>query len=193
MATPRTLSDKIWNSHVIHSPLQEAARLAALAEAGHEDTGLLAERADLLYIDLHLVHEVTSAQAFEGLRLAGRNVRRPDLTLATADHNVPTVDRDRPWPDALSIQQVDVLGRNAKEFGCPLFRDRRPPPGNRPRHRAGAGPQPAGHDDRLRRQPHLNPRCPRRVAFGIGTSEVEHVLATQTLRQVRAQEHVRSG
>jgi 3-isopropylmalate/(R)-2-methylmalate dehydratase large subunit len=185
MAMPRTLSEKIWNSHVIHSPLQEAARLAALADAGQEDTGLLAERADLLYIDLHLVHEVTSAQAFEGLRLSGRKVRRPDLTLATADHNVPTVDRDRPWPDALSIQQVDVLGRNAKAFGVPYF----------------------GIDDRRQgivhvigpeqglSQPGMTIVCGDShtsthgalgaLAFGIGTSEVEHVLATQTLRQVR--------
>ena len=98
MPDSRTLSEKIWDAHVIASPLQETARLAALAEAGEEDTGLLAERADLLYIDLHLVHEVTSAQAFEGLRLSGRQVRRPDLTLATADHNVPTVHRDLPGP-----------------------------------------------------------------------------------------------
>src|SRR5678815_3090786 len=121
MPEPRTLSEKIWESHVIHSPLQEAARLAALAEAGQEDTGLLAERADLLYIDLHLVHEVTSAQAFEGLRLAGRKVRRPDLTLATVDHNVPTRDRDKPWTDPLSVQQVEVLRKNCEDFGVPLF------------------------------------------------------------------------
>ena len=81
-------SEKIWNSHVIHSPLQEAARLAASPKRARKTRGCSAERADLSYIDLHLVHEVTSAQAFDGLRLAGRKVRRPDLTLATADHNV---------------------------------------------------------------------------------------------------------
>ena len=185
MPEPRTLSEKIWESHVIRSPRQEAARLAALAESGQEDTGLLAERADLLYIDLHLVHEVTSAQAFEGLRLAGRQVRRPDLTLATADHNVPTLDRNRPWPDPLSIRQVDVLGQNVKVFGIRYF----------------------GIDDSRQgivhvigpeqglSQPGMTIVCGDShtsthgalgaLAFGIGTTEVEHVLATQTLRQVR--------
>src|SRR5215204_985264 len=95
VATPRTLADKLWDRHVVRSAAGEP---------------------DLLYIDLHLVHEVTSPQAFEGLRLAGRGVRRPDLTLATADHNVPTVDRDKTWPDPLSIRQVDVLRQNVKEF-----------------------------------------------------------------------------
>jgi 3-isopropylmalate/(R)-2-methylmalate dehydratase large subunit len=185
MSEPRTLSEKIWESHVIRSPRQDAARVAALAEAGAEDTGLLAERADLLYIDLHLVHEVTSAQAFEGLRLAGRTVRRPDLTLATADHNVPTVDREKPWPDPLSIQQVDVLGRNAKEFGIPYFglADRR------------QGIVHVIGPEQGLSQPGMTIVCGDShtsthgalgaLAFGIGTSEVEHVLATQTLRQVR--------
>ena len=185
MSEPRTLSEKIWENHVIRSLRQEAARLAALAEAGQADTGLLAERADLLYIDLHLVHEVTSAQAFEGLRLAGRTVRRPDLTLATADHNVPTVDRDRPWPDALSVQQVDVLGQNVKAFGIRYF---------------GIDDQRQGivhviGPEQGLSQPGMTIVCGDShtsthgalgaLAFGIGTSEVEHVLATQTLRQVR--------
>src|SRR5437764_3529073 len=101
MAAPRTMFEKVWADH----------------EVGPE----------LLYVDLHLVHEVTSAQAFEGLRLSGRKVRRPDLTLATADHNVPTRDREREWPDPLSIQQVDALRKNCEEFGVPMFgvRDRR--------------------------------------------------------------------
>src|SRR3972149_5334724 len=100
MADPMTLSEKIWESHVVHR------------EAGQPD---------LLYVDLHLVHEVTSAQAFEALRIAGRRVRRPALTIATADHNVPTTDRDKPWPDPLSIQQVDVLSSNVHEADIPHF------------------------------------------------------------------------
>src|SRR5215470_2773562 len=100
MAEPRTLSEKIWESHVVRR------------EAGQPD---------LLYIDLHLVHEVTSAQAFEGLRMSNRKVRRPDLTLATVDHNVPTADRDKPWPDPLSIEQVAVLDKNAVDFALPYF------------------------------------------------------------------------
>ena len=95
MSQARTTSQKIWDNHVVRS------------EAG---------KPDLLYIDLHLVHEVTSPQAFEGLRLAGRKVRRPDLTLATVDHNVPTIDRDKPWTDPLSVQQVEVLRKNCEEF-----------------------------------------------------------------------------
>jgi 3-isopropylmalate/(R)-2-methylmalate dehydratase large subunit len=140
---------------------------------------------DLLYIDLHLVHEVTSPQAFEGLRLSGRRVRRPDLTLATVDHNVPTVDRDLLWPDPLSVQQVEALRKNCEEFGVPLY----------------------GIDD-IRQgivhiigpeqgltQPGMTIVCGDShtsthgafgaLAIGIGTSEVEHVLATQTLPQVR--------
>src|SRR3990167_8509517 len=100
MPEPRTTSQKIWDEHLVRS------------EAG---------KPDLLYVDLHLVHEVTSPQAFEGLRLAGRTVRRPDLTLATVDHNVPTADRDRPWADPLSVQQVETLRRNCEEFSVPLF------------------------------------------------------------------------
>ena len=100
MATPRTTSQKIWDNHLVRS------------EAG---------KPDLLYIDLHLVHEVTSPQAFESLRLAGRKVRRPELTLATVDHNVPTADRDKPWTDPLSVQQVETLRTNVAEFGVPYF------------------------------------------------------------------------
>src|SRR3954466_10583916 len=96
----RTLLDKVWEKHIVRR------------EEG---------RPDLLYIDLHLVHEVTSPQAFESLRLAARKVRRPELTIATADHNVPTRDRDKLWPDPLSIQQVEVLDRNASDFGVEYF------------------------------------------------------------------------
>src|SRR6185295_14661964 len=95
-----TLFDRVWESHVVRR-----------AEG----------KPDLLYIDLHLVHEVTSAQAFEGLRLAGRKVRRPELTLATPDHNVPTIGRNEPWTDPLSVQQVDVLRTNCEEFGVTMF------------------------------------------------------------------------
>ncbi|MGE0602142.1 MAG: 3-isopropylmalate dehydratase large subunit [Dehalococcoidia bacterium] len=164
MSQPRTVIQKIWDNHVVHS------------EAG---------KPDLLYIDLHLVHEVTSPQAFEGLRLAGRKVRRPDLTLATVDHNVPTRDRDKPWTDPLSIQQVEVLRKNCEEFGVPLF---------------GVGDVRQGivhviGPEQGLTQPGMTIVCGDShtathgafgaLAFGIGTSEVEHVLATQTLPQAK--------
>src|SRR5205823_1507336 len=96
----KTLSEKIWDAHLVRR-----------AEG----------QPDLLYIDLHLVHEVTSAQAFEGLRLSGRKVRRPELTLATADHNLPTVGRNEGWTDPLSVQQVQTLRSNCEEFGITMF------------------------------------------------------------------------
>jgi 3-isopropylmalate/(R)-2-methylmalate dehydratase large subunit len=159
---PRTLSEKIWESHVVRR------------EAGQPD---------LLYVDLHLVHEVTSAQAFEALRMADRKVRRPDLTLATVDHNVPTADRDKPWPDPLSIQQVEVLNTNAAQFDLTYF--------DVNDMRQGIvhviGPE-QGFT-----QPGLTIVCGDShtsthgafgaLAFGIGTSEVEGVLATQCLLQ----------
>jgi len=159
---PRTLSEKIWDAHLVR----------------REDG-----KPDLLYIDLHLVHEVTSPQAFEGLRLAGRQVRRPDLTLATVDHNVPTKDRDRAWPDPLSTRQVETLRKNCEDFGVPMFgvSDRR---------------QGIVHiigPEQGLTQPGMTIVCGDShtsthgafgaLAFGIGTSEVEHVLATQTLPQ----------
>ncbi|MEO8538978.1 MAG: 3-isopropylmalate dehydratase large subunit [bacterium] len=162
MTQPRTIIQKIWDNHVVHS------------EAG---------KPDLLYIDLHLVHEVTSPQAFEGLRIAGRTVRRPDLTLATVDHNVPTIDRDKPWTDPLSVQQVETLRANCEEFGVPLF---------------GVGDIRQGivhviGPEQGLTQPGMTIVCGDShtathgafgaLAFGIGTSEVEHVLATQTLPQ----------
>jgi 3-isopropylmalate/(R)-2-methylmalate dehydratase large subunit len=186
MTNGRTLSEKIWESHAISSPLQETARRAALAEGGQaDDEGSLATRPELLYVDLHLVHEVTSPQAFEGMRIAGHGVRRPDLTLATVDHNVPTLDRDKPWSDPVSVQQVAALEQNVKDFGVPYF----------------------GMDDARQgivhvigpeqglTQPGMLIVCGDShtsthgalgaLAFGIGTSEVEHVLVTQTLRQTR--------
>ena len=160
----KTLAEKIWSDHVVHSAAGEP---------------------DLLYIDLHLIHEVTSPQAFDGLRLSGRTVRRPDLTLATEDHNTPTIDIDKPIADPISKLQVDTLRKNAAEFGIRL-------------HSLGdieqgivhvVGPQ-LGIT-----QPGMTIVCGDShtsthgafgaLAFGIGTSEVEHVLATQTLPQAK--------
>ena len=161
---PRTMFDKIWDAHVVH------------AEAG---------KPTILYIDLHLVHEVTSAQAFEGLRLAGRQVRRPERTVATPDHNIPTTDRSLPIADAISRQQIDTLRQNCREFGVKLY--------DLDDIRQGIvhviGPE-LGLT-----QPGMTIVCGDShtathgafgaLAFGIGTSEVEHVLATQTLLQFR--------
>src|SRR5919108_1929028 len=100
MSNPRTMFDKIWDAHVVR-----------------EEPGKPA----LLYVDLHLVHEVTSPQAFDGLRMSGRTVRRPDLTVATMDHNVPTWDRRLPVTDAISRQQMETLAQNCAEFGIPPY------------------------------------------------------------------------
>jgi 3-isopropylmalate/(R)-2-methylmalate dehydratase large subunit len=160
----KTLSQKIWDRHVVH-------------EAPGEP--------DLLYIDLHLVHEVTSPQAFDGLRLAGRTVRRPDLTVATEDHNVPTVDTHLPIADPISRKQVDVLRANTAEFGV-----RHHPMGTE-----GQGIVHVIGPEQGMTQPGMTIVCGDShtsthgafgaLAFGIGTSEVEHVLATQTLPQHR--------
>ncbi len=162
---PKNIYEKIWDSHVVH-----------------EEPG----QSPILYIDRHYVHEVTSPQAFEGLRLAGRQVRRPELTFATMDHNIPTTQRGAPIADALSRAQVDTLKRNCEEFGIACFdmADRR----NGIVHVIG---------------PELGLTLPGMtivcgdshtathgafgaLAFGIGTSEVEHVLATQTLLQSKS-------
>ncbi|MGA2035310.1 MAG: 3-isopropylmalate dehydratase large subunit [Thermoguttaceae bacterium] len=159
---PRTMFEKIWDEHIVHA-------------ANGEQT--------ILYIDLQLVHEVTSPQAFEGLRLAGRGVRRPERTVATADHNVPTTDRSLPILDPIAKQQIDTLRENCRQFGIRLY----------------------DFDDRDQgivhvigpelglTQPGMTIVCGDShtathgalgaLAFGIGTSEVEHVLATQTLLQ----------
>ncbi len=161
---PKTLSDKIWENHVVHRATNEP---------------------DLLYIDLHLVHEVTSPQAFDGLRMNGRTVRRPELTVATMDHNVPTEGLERGIEDPVSRRQIEVLATNCDEFGIKCY----------------------GMGDRLQgivhvigpeqglTQPGMTIVCGDShtsthgafgaLAFGIGTSEVEHVLATQTLPQQR--------
>jgi 3-isopropylmalate/(R)-2-methylmalate dehydratase large subunit len=161
----KTLSEKVWDRHVVHS----------------DDDG------DLLYIDLHLVHEVTSPQAFDGLRLAGRTVRRPDLTLATMDHNVPTANIDQPVADPISKKQMDTLAANCAEFGitCHAMGD----PGQGIVHVIGP--------EQGFTQPGMTIVCGDShtsthgafgaIAFGIGTSEVEHVLATQTLPQRKPQ------
>ncbi len=163
-AQPRTLFAKIWDDHVVH------------AEPGKQS---------VLYIDLHLVHEVTSPQAFEGLRLAGRKVRRPELTVATVDHNVPTTDRSLPIADAISKQQVDTLRTNCEQFGVRLYDLHDPDQGVV--HIIGP--------ELGMTQPGMTIVCGDShtathgafgaLAFGIGTSEVEHVLATQTLLQSR--------
>ncbi|NLE72105.1 MAG: 3-isopropylmalate dehydratase large subunit [Actinomycetales bacterium] len=157
----RTLAEKVWDAHIVRRGSDGAP--------------------DLLYIDLHLVHEVTSPQAFDGLRLAGRRVRRPDLTLATEDHNTPTVDIDLPIADPTSRTQIETLRRNAAEFGIRL-------------HSLGDADQGIVHQVGPQlglTQPGMTIVCGDShtsthgafgaLAFGIGTSEVEHVLATQTL------------
>ena len=163
-ASGKTLAEKIWQEHVLRSAQGEP---------------------DLLYMDLHLIHEVTSAQAFDGLRLAGRKVRRPDLTIATEDHNTPTQNIDRPIADPVSKLQVDTLRKNCAEFGVRI-------------HSLGDIDQGIVHvvgPQLGLTQPGMTIVCGDShtsthgafgaLAFGIGTSEVEHVLATQTLPLVR--------
>ena len=140
---------------------------------------------DLLFIDLHLVHEVTSPQAFDGLRLAGRSVRHPELTVATADHNVPTTDIDKPVADPVSARQLEVLSANCAEFGITCY----------PMGHANQGIVHIIGPELGLTQPGMTIVCGDShtsthgafgaLAFGIGTSEVEHVLATQTLPQMR--------
>ena len=164
LMAPRTLSEKVWDAHVVHAAEGEP---------------------DLLFIDLHLVHEVTSPQAFDGLRLAGRTVRRPDLTVATADHNVPTTDIDKPVADPVSAQQLEVLDDNMRRVRHHLLPDGRRQPGHRPHHRPRAGLTQPGMTIVCGDSHTSTHGAFGALAFGIGTSEVEHVLATQTLPQVR--------
>src|SRR5437899_5714352 len=160
MSKPTTLYDKIWNDHLVHEA----------------DDGTC-----LLYIDRHLVHEVTSPQAFEGLRTTGRKVHAPEKTLAVVDHNIPTTDRSKPNPDPERIEQMRVMAENAKEFGIQYY--------NEFDKRQGIvhviGPEQGAT------LPGMTVVCGDShtsthgafgaLAHGIGTSEVEHVLATQTL------------
>lgn len=160
----QTIIEKIWNQHVVH-----------------EEPG----KASIIYIDLHLIHEVTSAQAFDGLRMNHRKVRRPELTCATMDHNIPTTDRNLPVKDPISQKSIDTLENNCKEFGIECFNMKHPNSGIV--HIIG---------------PELGLTSPGKtivcgdshtsthgafgaLAFGIGTSEVEHVLATQCLQQFK--------
>ncbi|MFN8591396.1 MAG: 3-isopropylmalate dehydratase large subunit [Thermomicrobiales bacterium] len=162
--TLKTLSEKLWERHLIHS-----------APGEH----------DLLYIDMHLVHEVTSPQAFDGLRMANRPVRRPDLTIATADHNVPTIGIDRPIEDPISAKQLSALDSNCEAFGVRLYPLAHPEQGI---------VHVIGPEQGLT-LPGMTIVCGDShtsthgafgaLAFGIGTSEVEHVLATQSLPQAR--------
>ena len=159
----RTLFDKIWDRHVVHS--------------GHEGTSIL-------YIDLHLVHEVTSPQAFEGLRLAGRKIRRPDLTLATMDHNIPTTRETRSLiTDALALSQVEALRRNCHEFGIELFDLDSPNQGIVHVIGPELGVTQPGKTIVCGDSHTSTHGAFGALAFGIGTSEVEHVLATQCLVQ----------
>ena len=160
----QTLFEKIWDAHVVTSRGEDSA---------------------LLYIDLHLIHEVTSPQAFEGLRINSRKVRRPDLTLATADHNVPTENIDQEIADPISRQQIDALRFNTTQAGIEL-------------HDMGEPGQGIVHvigPEQGRTLPGMTIVCGDShtsthgafgaLAFGIGTSEVEHVLASQTLPQAK--------
>src|SRR5256886_3087076 len=161
---PRTLFEKIWNEHIVCVP---SAQLP------------------LLYIDLHLVHEVTSPQAFDGLRAAGRRVRQPARTFATVDHNVPTEPRGTPISDPIAARQIEALQKNCKDFGIPLFDMDSPDQGIV--HVIGP--------ELGLTQPGMTIVCGDShtsthgafgaLAFGIGTSEVEHVLATQCLPQTK--------
>ncbi|MGI8467513.1 MAG: 3-isopropylmalate dehydratase large subunit [Pyrinomonadaceae bacterium] len=161
----KTLYDKIWESHIV---AEEAGKPA------------------LLYINLHLIHEVTTPQAFEGLRLANRKVRRPDLTFATLDHAIPTVNRHLPFRDSIAAEQVETLRQNCKEFGIKLF----------DLDRIEQGIIHVFGPEQGLTQPGMTIVCGDShtathgafgaLAFGIGTSEVEHVLATQCLQQTKS-------
>lgn len=163
-AQPQTMFEKIWDRHVVH----------------HEP-----DKQTMLYIDLHLVHEVTSPQAFEGLRLAGRKLRRPELTVATQDHNVPTTDRSLPIADPISKQQIETLRQNCRDFGVRLY----------DLDSINQGIVHVIGPELGLTQPGMTIVCGDShtathgafgaLAFGIGTSEVEHVMATQTLLQTK--------
>ncbi len=161
----KTLYDKLWDSHIVHESAGQPA---------------------LLYVDLHLIHEVTSPQAFEGLRLAGRTVRRPERTFATVDHAIPTLNRNLPFKDPIAAKQVETLRANCKEFGVALY----------DLDKIEQGIIHVFGPEQGLTQPGMTIVCGDShtsthgafgaLAFGIGTSEVEHVLATQTLPQTRA-------
>src|SRR6266853_865590 len=159
---PRTLFEKVWGSHVVHQPTDGPA---------------------LLYVDLHLVHEVTSPQAFDGLRLAGRQVRRPERTLATVDHNVPTGDRRLPIADPVAAKQVSVLEANAREFAFELFALDSPEQGIVHVISPELGATQPGMTIVCGDSHTSTHGAFGALAFGIGTTEVGHVFATQSLLQ----------
>src|SRR5271170_4971156 len=165
-SNPRTLFEKIWDRHIVH------------AEKGKQT---------ILYIDLQLVHEVTSPQAFESLRLSGRKVRRPERVVATVDHNVPTTSRSLPIADEIARQQIDTLRQNCKEFGIRFYdlNDRN----QGIVHVIGPelGLTQPGMTIVFGDSHTATHGAFGALAFGIGTSEVEHVLATQTLLQQKPQ------
>ena len=162
---PRTMFEKIWDAHIVREVPGEAT---------------------ILYIDTHLVHEVTSPQAFEGLRLAGRKVRCPHLTFATMDHNVPTTDRSLPITDLIAAKQIETLAQNCSEFGITLY----------DLHSTKQGIVHVIGPELGITQPGKTMVCGDShtsthgalgaLAIGIGTSEIEHVLATQCLLQQRS-------
>src|SRR5207302_1561767 len=164
MPSKRTLFEKIWDAHLVAQP---------------------SGRSPIIYIDLHLVHEVTSPQAFDGLRAAGRTVRQPSRTVATVDHNIPTEPRGTPITDAIAARQIEALQKNCKEFGVELYDVN---------SREQGIVHVIGPELGLTK-PGMTIVCGDShtsthgafgaLAFGIGTSEVEHVLATQTLPQSR--------
>ena len=165
MSAPKTLFEKVWESHLVAEPANEPA---------------------ILYIDLHLVHEVTSPQAFEGLRIAGRKLRRPDRTVATVDHNVPTTANRLIIEDVIAAKQIDTLRKNCADFGVELYDVQSPQQGivhvigpelglTKPGMTIVCGDSHTSTHGAF-----------GALAFGIGTSEVEHVMATQTLPQSKA-------
>ena len=162
--TAKTMFDKIWDAHVVR-----------------EEPG----QPSLLYVDLHLVHEVTSPQAFEGLRMAGRKVRRPDLTIATMDHNTPTWELSRPITDPIAAQQLEHLGRNCNDFGVTLYDRFSPYQGIVHVIGPEQGLTQPGQVIVCGDSHTSTHGAFGAFAIGIGTSEVEHVLATQTLRQFK--------
>src|SRR5882757_1097024 len=165
MAEKRTLFEKVWNEHIVSSP---------------------PDRLPLLYIDLHLVHEVTSPQAFDGLRAAGRRVRQPNRTVATVDHNIPTEPRGTPITDPIAALQIKALQENCKEFGVPLFDMDSPNQGIVHVIGPELGFTQPGKTIVCGDSHTATHGAFGALAFGIGTTEVGHVLATQCLLQRRA-------
>src|ERR1700683_659434 len=162
MSAKKTLFEKIWNAHLVAQP---------------------AGRSPIIYIDLHLVHEVTSPQAFDGLRAAGRGLRQPQRTVATVDHNIPTEPRGTPILDPIAARQIAALQKNCKDFGVPLFDMDSPEQGIVHVIGPELGLTQPGKTIVCGDSHTSTHGAFGSLAFGIGTSEVEHVLATQCLAQ----------